>query len=139
MGYTHYWNFSKVVKDIDKSEEKFAAAVDLFKEKLKELPKSIRLANGVGEGKPIITHTEVVFNGIAADGEDYETFAIILADDESNSSFNFCKTARLPYDAAVCLALLCFKDAYGNDFNYSSDGDINDEGWELAHQIFDKD
>lgn len=139
MGYTHYWNFSKVVKDIDNSEKKFAAAVKLFKEKLKELPQSIRLANGIGEGEPIITPTKVVFNGSAENGEDYETFSITLADDESESSFNFCKTARLPYDAAVCLALLCFKYAYGNDFNYSSDGDINDEGWELAHQIFDKD
>lgn len=139
MGYTHYWNFSKVVKDIDNSEKKFAAAVRLFKEKLKELPQSIRLANGIGEGEPIITPTKVVFNGSAENGEDYETFSITLADDERVSSFNFCKTARLPYDAAVCLALLCFKDAYGNDFDYSSDGDINDEGWELAHQIFDKD
>lgn len=139
MGYTHYWNFSKVVKDIDNSEKKFAAAVRLFKEKIKELPQSIRLANGIGEGEPIITPTKLVFNGSAENGEDYETFSITLADDESESSFNFCKTARLPYDAAVCLALLCFKDAYGSDFNYSSDGDINDEGWELAHQIFDKD
>ena len=138
MGYTHYWRFSKVVKNIDQSEEKFAAAVNLFKEKIKELPQNIRLANGVGEGEPIITPTKVVFNGSAENGEDYETFAITLADDESESEFNFCKTARLPYDAAVCLALLCFKDVYGNDFNYSSDGDINDEGWELAHQIFDK-
>lgn len=139
MGYTHYWNFKKVVKDIDNSEKKFAAAVKLFKKKLKELPHSIRLANGIGEGEPIITPTKVVFNGSAENGEDYETFSITLADDERVSSFNFCKTARLPYDAAVCLALLCFKDAYGNDFDYSSDGDINDEGWELAHQIFDKD
>ena len=138
MGYTHYWRFSKVVKNIDQSEEKFAAAVNLFKEKIKELPQNIRLANGVGEGEPIITPTKVVFNGSAENGEDYETFAITLADDESESEFNFCKTARLPYDAAVCLVLLCFKDAYGNDFNYSSDGGINDEGWELAHQIFDK-
>ena len=137
MGYTHYWRFSKVVKDIDESEKKFAAAVRLFKKKIKELPQSIRLANGVGEGEPIITPTEVVFNGSAENGEDYETFAITLADDESESKFNFCKTARLPYDAAVCLALLCFKDAYGDDFTYSSDGDINDEGWELAHQIFE--
>ena len=138
MGYTHYWNFSKVIKDIDNSKEKFTAAVDLFKEKLKELPKSIRLGNGIGKGEPIITPTEVVFNGCAENGEDYETFAITFSDDESDSEFNFCKTARQPYDAAVCLALLCFKDAYGDDFNYSSDGDINDEGWELAHRIFAK-
>ena len=138
MGYTHYWNFKRVVKDIDNSAEKFAAAVDLFKEKMKKLPKTIRLANGIGEGKPVITPTEIIFNGSAENGEDYETFYIGLTYDERKSNFNFCKTARQPYDTAVCLALLCFKEAYGDDFTYSSDGDIKDEGWALAHQIFNK-
>ena len=138
MGYTHYWRFSKVVKNIDKSEEKFATAVNLFKKKLKELPKDIRMCNGNGKGKPIITPTDVVFNGSAKNGEDYDTFYIGLDYDESDSKFNFCKTNRLPYDVAVCLALLCFKYAYGIDFRYFSDGERTDEGWALAHQILSK-
>ena len=35
-------------------------------------------------------------------------------------AFDFCKTARKPYDVAVCLALLCFKKNFGNDFSYSN-------------------
>lgn len=131
MGYTHYWTFKKSPANIADGKEKFANAVALFKEGLKKL-QDIPLGNGRGENEPIITDTEVCFNGKAP--EDYETCAMSL----ESKGFDFCKTARQPYDVAVCLLLLCMADAFGDDFEYSSDGDIEngEEGWARAKEIF---
>ena len=137
MGYTHYWNFKKVVKDIENSEAKFAAAVDLFKKGMEKLS-DIQLANGIGEGEPTITPTRLCFNGSVDLGQDYETFDVGLHYNEHDSEFNFCKTAYRPYDAAVCLALLCLKEAYGDDFSYSTDGNGSEDGWQRAYQAFNK-
>ena len=41
MGYTHYWKFKQNPKDIEGGAEKFKAAVGLFKEGIKLLPKTI--------------------------------------------------------------------------------------------------
>ena len=150
MGYTHYWKFKNGIapKDIEGGAEKFKQSVALFKECLaecdgktkypnwgeeryqKEVP--MKLGNGVGKGEPIITDTEICFNGWAKDGEDYETFAISVNDGE----WDFCKTGRMPYDTAVCLALLCFKHYFGGDFDYSSDG--GETEWMYAKSIFRK-
>ena len=150
MAYSHYWNFKNKVapKDIEGGEEKFKNAVALFKECLAECGGKTRypnwgedrfekvvpmkLGNGVGEGEPIITDTKICFNGCAKDGEDYETFAISVDDGE----WDFCKTGRMPYDTAVCLALLSFKEIFGDDFEYRSDGDETE--WEYAKAVFRK-
>ena len=135
MGYTHYWEFRKPINEIENGDEKYRKAVAMFKEGLKKMPE-VELGNGVGKDEPIITDTKLVFNGRADKGEDYETFSI-CADNEDRYDFNFCKTARQPYDPAVCLALLCFKEAFGDDFNYSSDGYMGEEGWPKALEIME--
>ena len=131
MGYTHYWTFKKSPAKIADGKEKFANAVALFKEGLKKL-QDIPLGDGWGENEPIITDTKVCFNGKTP--KDYETCAMSL----ESKGFNFCKTARQPYDPVVCLLLLCMADAFGDDFGYSSDGDIEngEEGWARAQEIF---
>ena len=133
MGYTHYWRFKKTPAEIADGKQKFATAVALFKEGLKKLS-HIPLGNGVGKEEPIITDTEVCFNGKQPD--DYET---CYMDIESNG-FGFCKTARQPYDPVVCLLLLCMASQFEDDeFEYSSDGDIEngEDGWGTAKDIFD--
>jgi len=153
MGYTHYWNFKKNPKDCKDGSKKFAKAVELLKKCLKKVPTEIEVENydwknnttstikvpfvlkgGNGEGKPKFTDELVCFNGDASMGYDYETCCLALNNDEYE--FDFCKTARQPYDVAVCLTLLCFKETFGDDFSYSSDGNENDEGWKMAHNIF---
>lgn len=131
MGYTHYWTFKKSPAKIADGKEKFTNAVALFKEGLKKL-QDIPLGNGMGEGEPIITDTAVRFNGKAP--EVYETCYIAI----ESKGFDFCKTARQPYDPAVCLLLLCMADAFGDDFEYWSDGNIEngEEGWKRAKEIF---
>ena len=92
------------------------------------------LASGNGTGKPIFQDNKVCFNGVGDDSYESCYFAL----DNEDYGFNFCKTARQPYDGAVCLALLCFKKYFGEDFSYSSDGNSEDEGWKLATEIFNK-
>lgn len=158
MGYTHYWNFKRKPIDIKDGAQKFKTAVELLREGISRLPKELpnncwkqkengewgtvqdgtlplTLHNGIGEGEPILKDDHVCFNGDAALGYDHETCSFVL--DDADYKFNFCKTARKPYDVAVCLALLCFFEAFGDDFSYSSDGDIEngEEGWKLAKEI----
>ena len=94
------------------------------------------LKGGNGEGEPKFTDELVCFNGDASIDCDHETCYFAL--DNDRYAFDFCKTARKPYDVAVCLALLCFKKNFGNDFSYSSDGNKDDEGWKMAHNIFNE-
>lgn len=146
MGYTHYWTFKKKVKNIENGTEKFKNAVNLFKQGIEKLRESGKedsdgnvldytklLGNGMGEGKPVIQDNELVFNGKCPN--DYETFGITTESD----GFDFCKTARCPYDVFVCLALLCFESEFGDDIDVSSDGDRNtDEGWVMACDVFNE-
>ena len=137
MGYTHYWNFTKNPKDIKNGDKKFAKAVEMITAGISKYLKDIKLAGGNGSGDPVFTDTKVVFNGSADKDEDYETCYFAL-DNPDSFEFDFCKTARMPYDPVVCFALLCFKDAFGDDFDYSSDGYITDDGWKKANEVFDK-
>lgn len=132
MGYTHYWKFKQNPKDIKGGDKKFKKAVELFKKCISIHP--FALAGGDGTGEPIIKNNELCFNGV--DDDSYETCYFAL--DNKGYDFDFCKTARKPYDGAVCLAILCFKKAFGKDFSYSSDGDSEDEGWKLANEVFSK-
>ena len=131
MGYTHYWKFKKSPTEIVDGKQKFANAVAQFKKGLEKLS-DIPIGNGMGLGVPTITDTEVCFNGQVP--EDYETCAMSL----ESKGFDFCKTARHRYDPVVCLLLLCMADEFGDDFEYSSDGDIEngEEGWARAKKIF---
>jgi len=162
MGYTHYYNFKSVPKNITDGDKKFSKAVELFKKGLekannkvtvtynvydektyavketitKEIPLNLR--GGMGTGKPIITDTLVCFNGDRESGRWCESFYLSY-DKKMEGIETFCKTSREPYDFAVCLALLCFKHTFGDDFHFSSDGDIEggEEGWGKAKEIFD--
>ena len=155
MGYTHYWKFKKNPKDCKNGSTKFAKSVELLKKCLAKVPAEIEgetydwenftkkpvkipfvLKGGNGEGEPKFTDELVCFNGDASIDCDHETCYFAL--DNDRYAFDFCKTARKPYDVAVCLALLCFKKNFGNDFSYSSDGNKDDEGWQMAHNIFNE-
>ena len=143
MGYTHYWNFKKNPKDCKDGSKKFAKAVELLKKCLAKVPAEIGvckapfvLKGSNGKGEPVLTNEVVCFNGDASMYYDYETCYIALNNDDYD--FDFCKTARQPYDVAVCLTLLCFKKTFGDDFSYSSDGNSDDDGWKMAHNIFNE-
>lgn len=124
MGYTHYWHFAGKIapKELKDGETRFANAVKLIKVLRKEVEKrGVELAGGLGDGEPKINNSLVWFNG--KDKDAHETFRISIEDGESD----FCKTNRKPYDVMVCLCLLAFKDAFGEDFSYTSDGITREE------------
>lgn len=145
MGYTHYWDFKKNPKNIKDGEKKFKKAVDMLKECLAKVPAELdvpyygkcqfKLAGGRGTGEPVFNDDKVCFNGVEGGDLSHETCYLAL--DNPDYGFDFCKTARKPYDVAVCITLLCFKKAFGDNFKWSSDGNSEDYGWKLAHSIVD--
>lgn len=186
MGYTHYWalkpgcnNPEKFAEAIDLFKKCWEKAPKTFtchiwdneerRYKTKRVRKDNLLFDGDGTGNPTSTKDTLCFNGNAKYCLDHETFRICLADfadtenswsrKEGGSIWDFCKTAEKPYDLAVCLALLSFKEVFGDDFEFSSDGVTREsildpeniaywerigwtpkieEGWKKAYKIFDQ-
>ena len=158
MGYTHYWRIKKTLGKVSNGKELFKMAVEATVDCIKNVPDELptldwsynekldkwesregnpvpfKLCGWDGTGEPVFTGTKVSFNGDASTGNDHESCIIEL---DGKESFNFCKTARKPYDVAVCIALICFHHYFGDCFTYSSDGNIEEgeEGWKLAKEI----
>lgn len=123
MGYTHYYrlkkdnpfNFKNISDEVKILLEE--AMPKTFTHWFTKKKEPLKLCGGNGEGEPKFTENYLIFNGEKKGGLDYETFYL----DETGEK-EFCKTARQPYDIAVCLALLRVKDMCGDYFEYSSDG-----------------
>jgi hypothetical protein len=132
MGYTHYWK----LPEIDK--ETWAKIQAASEEVVAEVPNLQFEFNAVGP--PLINEGAIRFNGKGEDG--HETFFLERADCE----FNFCKTARKPYDEAVT-AVLCIvghhltkAGALKDPYYISSDGYFSDwTGRELATKALGED
>lgn len=122
MGYTHYWTPKETTT---KKWNKFVEACKILN---KNLPKEIVIHSWDGIGEPEFTDKLVSFNGDADSNLDHESFVIKKDDGE----WNFCKTARKPYDLLVCSCLIAAHDILGYEVN--SDGDIDD--WEDAIDFY---
>jgi hypothetical protein len=115
MGYTHYWHMEKPLKIVAVQKK----LIDYI----------------ISESHDVLDVTinddkELHLNGIEANSHEDLYFAygkkLELSSGEKYE-FGFCKTARKPYDLAVCkiLLVLCISDG----FNISSDGaEKNGEG-----------
>ena len=161
MGYTHNYRFNKNPQSIENGAEKFANAVNAAKICIGRLPKRIYytktlynestkafdikkkssyrlypMRGGNGYEEPVFKPDYICFNGDKEHKQGYEAFDIGF----NNKFCTFCKTARQPYDVAVCIALLCFKHYFGDDFRITSDGDMEkgEEGWKRAKKITDE-
>lgn len=135
MGYTHYWYRSQpfttnewqlIKADVKKIIEYCQSThVDLrYEYDLKRAPS--------------VTNTHIQFNGVAELGHD--TFYITKSlkyeswQDNSKPKFDFCKTARKPYDLAVCLCLLRIAH-HSPTFRVSSDGGWHSD-WMKARNVY---
>ena len=112
MGYTLYWKIAKIPTQA--AVRKVLSEVPV----IKALSGSIPLT-GDFEGNrnvpPIFTEQLIDFNG--ADGDSHENFTI---DFTTTTNFNFCKTARKPYDFFASLLLIsCANNIDG--FTFTSD------------------
>jgi len=123
MGYTHYWRISEHAKALsDKCLEDVKRVIEKYKDIIQYEDDDKR--------KPIVTNTLIRFNGIGKDG--HETFVFETPAKENEYSkfkngflFNFCKTARKPYDIVVCKLLLILKAELQSNMKLYSDGFSN--------------
>jgi hypothetical protein len=132
MGYTRYWNINRKLtqnREDTKFEiemlDKIRKAINIAEQQF-----GIKICNGQGIGSPIITETEIWLNGDLDEDLDYETFSIRTTG--NNGKYDFCKTARKPYDVVVNAILKILKD-YKWVYNVDSDG-FNEE--EIATFIY---
>lgn len=152
MGYTHYWYRQQTIP-----QAKYAAIVADMERALELVNRArvpagmsyegspVHLCDGMGKtgSRPRLDQDEISFNGDEAGGHDHETFYFPrdLGPKESwesgdrNKRFGFTKTARKPYDLAVCLALYVLKHHLGDKIHVSSDGDRQEEGWPHARKL----
>lgn len=122
MGYTHYFEQHEPFSQ----NEWEKIAMDTMKAIEYCEHKGIQLAfeDNIPE-QAEVSDTQIRFNGVGNGG--YETF-ILKKNTYTKDQFNFCKTARQPYDLAVGLVLLISKKHAPNSIRVSSDGDW-DSDW----------
>ena len=118
MGYTNYWTqkkpFNNIQWDTIKKEYEYIKEnfIDVLIEDQTEKT------------------DEIVFNGIRKKEEDHETFVLTKNFREpfyngDDVKFNFCKTARKPYDLAVWHLLTFVKMIAPNSIDIRRDGWYN--------------
>lgn len=142
MGYTSYWNTRKVKGNITPEQiENVLKETRIFKRKKPLYSTSagqddrthlLYLRGGDGTGNPEFTNTHICFNGNGKEDMDHETFYFGF---NEKSDFEFCKTARKPYDFAVCFCLLSLCNNIPG-FEFSSDGDKED--WQPVIDFYKK-
>ena len=120
MGYTNYWKQNKSFTD-----KEWKLVKDEY-DYLKEVCEGIN----IDETKKT---DEIVFNGIRKKEEDHETFVLTKQFRKpfykgDNIKFNFCKTARKPYDLAVWHLLTFVKMIAPNSI------DIRRDGWSISRE-----
>jgi hypothetical protein len=126
MGYTHYWThpdnpaYRQAWPQLVQDAARIITAVTNA---------GITLAGPAGSGLPRADRRGVCLNGSVVLGQAYEAFIIWPPADTSRSEdasrrwkWDFCKTARQPYDLAVCAILLRFHLILPGGFLISSDG-----------------
>jgi hypothetical protein len=138
MGYTHYWEFRIPKRTESKKTE------DLYQKAVLECSKIIKAYYAVNGGLSGFTaHTPLgAYGGLKVNGkgsEAHEDFTLReqYKQNLEGDGFEFCKTARKPYDIVVVACLIVLKHRLGNLIDVSSDGYVDDweEGLRLAKNI----
>ena len=144
MGYTHYWEF-RVPKGI-----KAADLEKSYQQAIADIGKIARVYNKEctkkGElGSRLSGYTAHVgknaYGGAAINGKgenSHEDFSLREHFKQNlENAFNFCKTARKPYDIVIVACLVILKHRLGNAIIISSDGNASNwiAGTELAKRL----
>ncbi len=102
------------------------------------------LCGGDGTGSPVFDKDVIVFNGEEKNDMCHETFVIERKmeqrpGEEEELVFDFCKTARKPYDIMVQVSMLRMKHHFP-ETQISSDGDSKEwaNGRKLYKKIFNE-
>lgn len=115
MGYTHYMEMDKKISAANK--KKIVADMKVLEKHFKA--NGLQLFDGIGEKKGVAYKKNYfTFNGDSSKGEAHESFYVEYGEDD----YNFCKTARKPYDVAVTAAMVMIKTHLGDAVRISGDG-----------------
>jgi hypothetical protein len=117
MGYTVYYSQKRPFTMQEWGDIR-ASAINMFN-RLKQVK------GGSGTGRPIIDNTDIIFNGDAAKEEDHETFQL----SKNGNGFQFCKTARKPYDRFVKAMLVVANYYAPGALEVTCDGDDEPDCW----------
>lgn len=127
MGYTNYWYRPRVL-DLPTFQ---AAVADCVKMRA-HLAVPIVDGHGTPGTEATFSSDEVTFNGPGEQG--HETFMIerdfqpeFRQEQPDGFLFDFCKTARKPYDVVCQCCLIVFKHHFGDNFRVASDGATDNE------------
>lgn len=129
MGYTHYWKFNPTEKSAKQFENVIKDAQIILANK-----GDIVICGGDGTGEPEITNEYIWLNGDRKNELDHETFYFSL---NEQTGFEFCKTARKPYDLIVGAMLLSLAHRI-TGFSFSSDGSYKDDEWIPIFDFYEK-
>jgi hypothetical protein len=131
MGYTHYFSHKKT------SKKKWMDILADCK-KLHEADDVSLCHYGDDNDSPVFNQAQICFNGMGSDG--HETFQVLragvpqrLPSPSEDKGFQFCKTARKPYDTLVCACLLVYMQHSPDTMDLGSDGDPSD--WKDAENF----
>lgn len=136
MGYTHYFPQSR-----DFTSEEWRQIKDGIRKVVAySVEQGVKLQYEYNDARKVsITDKLIRFNG--PDELGHETFYVskIMThnswEDKTQPAFQFCKTARKPYDLAVCLSLLRIKAVAPDAIRLSSDGDWDAE-WQASRTAY---
>ena len=130
MGYTHYFEHTAV------TEEVWGKILTDCRKLKKKLPsrslsaggyckdQELVIGDGGGEKKLRVfgSKKQIIFNGFP-DEMAHETFSLFR---DGSDGFEFCKTARKPYDLLVCACLVVYHYHSQETVKLGSDGDMED-------------
>ena len=125
MGYTHYWRQKR-----DFTEQEWIGVARIAKAIFQD--QSHIVAGWDGNGDPEVDMEHISFNGVGRyDSHESCTFTRLMEEKpewirqevyDREGSFNFCKTARKPYDIVVVHLLGYISRVYPDIIVPSSDG-----------------
>jgi hypothetical protein len=139
MGYTHYWNINKIKGRTDEQEFIYQRAIKDCNKIIKAYYKLYKGTESSLSGYS--AHTPAgKYGGINVNGKDsnaHETFLFREHFSQNSEEFEFCKTARKPYDLVVTACLSILKFHLKDGINVSSDGHYSDwlAGASFANEI----
>lgn len=117
MGYTVYFSQKRPFTTSEWGNIR-AAVIPMF-HRLKQIK------GAAGVGRPEIGNERIVFNGDGSKGEDHESFIL----ERDGNGFNFCKTARKPYDRFVKAVLIVANYYAPGVLEVTCDGDDEPDCW----------
>ncbi len=119
MGYTHYWRLKPTTLPTE-------ALVTIGKLLGRAYHRGIIQREYDDPRPPFVSDTKIRFNGVGENG--HETFFFTSIPEQgqpaNGRTFQFCKTARKPYDQVVMQVLIVLKYYLGEAITVTSDGDF---------------